>query len=216
MRDRSSRIPFHCFRLLPDKRRPADAIVKRSENHCASSDAPQGRNTGSSPVGCEFLFIAQIHQKSCLVMGLPMTTVTWHFAPRMFRRQVQALTIREICTSPRSPWQNPYAERVISSIRRQCLDHRLALSKRHFRRILGILFDQYHGTPSHLSLYKDTLERLLAQRPDQERIFELIGSAPPSLVCTESTLNGKLTGTTVVRNAANAATNLPQCERYPT
>ena len=46
----------------------------------------------------------------------------------MFRRQVEALKIQEICTAPRTPWQNPYAERVIGSIRRECLDHMIVLA----------------------------------------------------------------------------------------
>ena len=91
----------------------------------------------------------------------------------MFRRQVEALNIREICTAPRSPWQNPYAERVIGSIRRECLDHMIVLGERHLRRILASYFDYYHGARTHLSLYKDTPERRLAQRPEQGRIIEL-------------------------------------------
>ncbi|MEX2123422.1 MAG: integrase core domain-containing protein [Woeseia sp.] len=81
----------------------------------------------------------------------------------MFRRQVEALKIREICTAPRSPWQNPYAERVIGSIRRECLDHMIVLGELHLRRILASYFDYYHGARTHLSLYKDTPERRLAQ-----------------------------------------------------
>lgn len=87
----------------------------------------------------------------------------------MFRRQVEALKVREICTAPRSPWQNPYAERVIGSIRRECLDHMIVLGERHLRRILASYFDYYHGARTHQSLYKDTPERRLAQRPEQGR-----------------------------------------------
>jgi transposase InsO family protein len=91
----------------------------------------------------------------------------------MFRRQVQALKIREICGAPCSLWQNPYAERVIGSIRRECLDDMIALGERHLRRILASYFDYYHRARTHLSLYKDTPERRLALRPGQGRIIEL-------------------------------------------
>ena len=53
-----------------------------------------------------------------------------------FRRQVTALKIQEVPTAPRSPWQNAYAERVIGSIRRECLNHMIVLGERHLRRIL--------------------------------------------------------------------------------
>jgi hypothetical protein len=45
--------------------------------------------------------------------------------------------ITEVITAPRSPWQNPYAERLIGSIRRECLDHVIILSERHLRRVLS-------------------------------------------------------------------------------
>jgi len=49
----------------------------------------------------------------------------------LFRRQVASLKIKEVVTAPRSPWQNPYVERVIGSIRRECLDHTIVLGERH-------------------------------------------------------------------------------------
>jgi transposase InsO family protein len=53
-----------------------------------------------------------------------------------FRHRVRAMGITEVITAPRSPWQNPYAERLIGSIRRECLDHVIILSERHLRRVL--------------------------------------------------------------------------------
>ena len=55
-----------------------------------------------------------------------------------------------------SPWQNPYVERLIGSVRRECLDHSIILNERHLRRILGSYLDYYHGSRTHLSLGKDT------------------------------------------------------------
>ena len=63
--------------------------------------------------------------------------------------------IDEVISAPSSPWQNPYAERVIGSIRRECLDHVIVLGERHLRRILTAYIAYYHGARTHLSLAKD-------------------------------------------------------------
>jgi len=58
-----------------------------------------------------------------------------------FRRRVQALDIEEVLTAPRPPWQNPFVERIIGSIRRECLDHMIVFSESHLRRLLSEYFD---------------------------------------------------------------------------
>jgi transposase InsO family protein len=73
-----------------------------------------------------------------------------------FRRRIAGMGIGEVLSSPFSPWQNPYAERLIGSVRRECLDHMIVLSERHLRRILTAYFTYYHGSRTHLSLKKDT------------------------------------------------------------
>ena len=90
-----------------------------------------------------------------------------------FRRQVQALGMTEILTACRSPWQNPYAERVIGSIRRECLDHVIVLGPRHLKRVLARYADYYNGVRTHLSIYKDSPERRQIQSVDQGRIVAL-------------------------------------------
>jgi len=90
-----------------------------------------------------------------------------------FRRQVTALKIQEVPTAPRSPWQNAYAERVIGSIRRECLNHMIVFGERHLRRILRSYVDYYNETRTHLSLDKDTPEGRPIQRPDQGKVFQL-------------------------------------------
>ncbi len=72
------------------------------------------------------------------------------------RAKVKAMDIEEVVTAPRSSWQNPFVERVIGSIRRECLDHVIVLNERHLRRILASYVDYYHGSRTHLSLEKDT------------------------------------------------------------
>ena len=74
---------------------------------------------------------------------------------KTFRSRVAGMGIKEVLIAPRSPWQNPYAERVIGSVRRECLDHVIILNERHARRILNRYLDYYHGSRTHLSLVKD-------------------------------------------------------------
>jgi len=72
-----------------------------------------------------------------------------------FRHRVKGMRIEEILTAPRSPWQNPFAERLIGSVRRECLDHVVVLGERHLRRVLTAYLAYYHGARTHLSLDKD-------------------------------------------------------------
>ena len=91
----------------------------------------------------------------------------------VFHRQAGALRINQIPTAPQSPWQNPYAERVIGSIRRECLDHTIVLGERHLKRILSSYVDYYNGTRMHLSLDKDAPERRPTQPPELKSVVEL-------------------------------------------
>src|SRR4026209_2631053 len=72
------------------------------------------------------------------------------------RRRIASLGITEVVSSPLSPWQNPYVERVIGSIRRECLDHVIVLNDRHLRRVLRAYLAYYHRSRTHLGLSKDT------------------------------------------------------------
>jgi transposase InsO family protein len=72
-----------------------------------------------------------------------------------FRDRVRVMGIKEVVTAPRSPWQNPYVERLIGSIRRECLDHIIILNEHHLRGVLSQYFQYHHATRTHLSLDKD-------------------------------------------------------------
>jgi len=72
-----------------------------------------------------------------------------------FRSRVEAMGITEVVTAPRSPWQNAYVERVIGSIRRECLDHVVIFNERHLRRVLSSYVEYYRRTRTHLALDKD-------------------------------------------------------------
>jgi putative transposase len=77
----------------------------------------------------------------------------------------RAMGITEVITAPRSPWQNPYVERLIGSIRRECLDHVIILSERHLRRVLSSYFQYHHEARTHLSLDKDCPRPRAVQLP---------------------------------------------------
>ncbi len=72
-----------------------------------------------------------------------------------FRERVKAMGIEEVITAPRSPWQNPFAERLLGTVRRDCLDHVIVLGETHLRRTLTRYFRYYHNFRTHLSLEKD-------------------------------------------------------------
>jgi len=90
----------------------------------------------------------------------------WDEAPRYLIRDrdhafdelaatVKAMGIQEVLTAPRSPWQNPFVERVIGSIRRECLDHVIIFNPRGLRRIVAAYIDYYESSRTHLALNKD-------------------------------------------------------------
>src|SRR3984893_11409410 len=70
-------------------------------------------------------------------------------------RRLRAMGIRDKPIAAASPWQNGFAERLIGSIRRECLDHVIVLSEIHLRRILKSYADYYNGARTHRSLHKD-------------------------------------------------------------
>ena len=74
---------------------------------------------------------------------------------RAFTNRVRAMGIRDRPISPRSPWQNPYVERLIETLRRDCLDHVLIFGERHLWRLLTSYSVYYNETRTHLGLGKD-------------------------------------------------------------
>jgi transposase InsO family protein len=89
-----------------------------------------------------------------------------------FAGQADALGINQVLIAPRSPWQNPYVERVIGSIRRECLDHVVVFNEKHLRRVLRSYFRYYHASRTHLSLGKDAPEPRAVQPPELGRVVE--------------------------------------------
>jgi putative transposase len=79
--------------------------------------------------------------------------------------------IDKVIIAPRSPWQNPYVERCIGSIRRECLDHVIVLGERHLQRLLQQYLHYYHGWRTHLSLAMDCPEPRPVSPPDRGRVI---------------------------------------------
>lgn len=109
----------------------------------------------------------------------------WESAPRYllrdrdgsygepFPQTAQAMQIREVRTAPRSPWQNGYVERLIGSIRRDCLDHVLIFNERGLRRILKSYFGYYERSRTHLSLEKDAPVPRPVQPPSLGKVIAI-------------------------------------------
>jgi len=87
-----------------------------------------------------------------------------------FSKRITGLGIEEVKTAPQSPWQNPFVERLVGSIRRDCLDHVIVLGEAHLRAILKSYFAYYHRARTHLSLGKDAPDQRPVQPPSAGEI----------------------------------------------
>jgi putative transposase len=109
----------------------------------------------------------------------------WDTAPRYLLRdrdrifgqdfvdQVKAMGIKQVLAAPRSPWQRAYVERVIGTIRRECLDHVIVFHQTSLSRPLRLFLDYYHHSRCHLALAKDTPEPRPVQPPKQGRVISV-------------------------------------------
>ena len=91
---------------------------------------------------------------------------------KAFKKRVIADGFEEVLTAARSPWQNPYVERLIGTIRRDCLDDVIVVNERHLRRILADYFTYYHSWRTHLSLEMDCPEPPEIQPASRGRVVE--------------------------------------------
>ena len=106
----------------------------------------------------------------------------WESAPRFllrdrdrifgadFTRQVKEFGIQEVLGAPGVAQQRAYVERVIGTIRRECLDHVIVFNEASLRRQMSFFLKYYHGSRTHLSLVKDTPESRPAQLPESGRV----------------------------------------------
>jgi len=87
-----------------------------------------------------------------------------------FRKRIHAMGIEEVLSAPRSPWQNPFVERLIGKLRRDCLDHVVVLNESHLRRIVTRYMSYYHDWRTHLSLSMDAPNPRVVHPPDRGRV----------------------------------------------
>jgi transposase InsO family protein len=88
-----------------------------------------------------------------------------------FHHRIRTLDMREVLIAPRSPWQTPYVERLIGSIRRECLDHVIIFNEPHLKRLLRTYFSYYHTARTHLALDKQCPEPRSVELPDQGTVI---------------------------------------------
>ena len=93
-----------------------------------------------------------------------------------FQHRIKPISIEEVKTAPRSPWQNPYCERLIGSIRREVLDQVIVLSDRHLRRVLAAYLSYYHRFRTYLSLAMDCPQPRAVEPPEVGKV-----RAPPEV-----------------------------------
>jgi putative transposase len=94
-------------------------------------------------------------------------------SPDKLTMPVQHMGIEEIRIAPRRPWQNPYVERLIGSIRREVLDHVIVLNERHLRRLLQSYFEYYHAYRTHRALEMDCPLPRPVQPPELGPVWEV-------------------------------------------
>jgi putative transposase len=90
-----------------------------------------------------------------------------------FCQRIKNMGIEEVVTAARSPWQNPYAERVIGSIRCECLRHVIVLNERHLKRILQSYLEYYHEDRTHLSLERNSPTRREVEQSERGKVVSL-------------------------------------------
>ena len=90
-----------------------------------------------------------------------------------FQTRVERMGIEEVVTAARSPWQNPYCERLIGSVRRECLNHLIVMSEVHLKRILHSYFDYYHNSRTHLSLDRNSPAPREVEPPERGRVLSV-------------------------------------------
>jgi transposase InsO family protein len=171
-------------RLMPRRRKPPSQTWRTFlENHLGSTVAVDFFAVPTVTCRILFVFIVLAHDRRRIVHVdvTPHPTSAWtrqqlrEAFPNQanarfllhdgdttfdaaFGRSVEAFGLTSVRTAPRSPWQNPYVERVIGSIRRECLDHVIALNQRHLRRVLRAYIAYYQRSRTHLALGKDAPE----------------------------------------------------------
>lgn len=88
----------------------------------------------------------------------------------IFQRRIHTMGLEQVVIAPRAPWQNPFVERLIGSIRRECLDHVIVLNEAHLRRVLRAYLEYYHTARPHQSLGRNSPSPRAVESPPGGRI----------------------------------------------
>jgi putative transposase len=92
---------------------------------------------------------------------------------KMFTNRINGMGIKEVKTAFQSPWQNPYCERLIGSIRRDCLDHIIIFNEQHLQSVLKSYFEYYNQSRCHLSLDQDSPEPRAIEPQEMGKVIAL-------------------------------------------
>ena len=120
-----------------------------------------------------FVTICRILRPGGLRSVVAESVLLKHQLGHYFTARIEGMGIEQVRIAAQSPWQNCYVERVVGSIRRECLNHVVVVSDRHLRRILKSYFRYYHRSRTHLSLGKDAPESREVQRRELGRIVPI-------------------------------------------
>ena len=176
--------PSTVARYLPRPRKPPSQTWRTFlTNHLAQTAAIDFFTVPTATFRVLFVFVVLSHERRRVVhfgvtehptqewtMQQLREAFPWNQAPRYvlrdrdaiygqdFAGMMKGMGMEEVMSAPRSPWQNPYVERIVGSIRRECLDHVIVWNERSLRRSLRNYFAYYHRSRTHLSLGKDSPE----------------------------------------------------------
>ena len=110
---------------------------------------------------------------SGFIMGGPSRRLITGRSQEFFRQRIKHMGIEQAVTAYRAPWQNPYVERLIGSIRRECLNHVIVLNEAHLRRILASYFEYYHESRAHLSLDRNSPIPREVELPERGKVYSI-------------------------------------------
>ena len=159
-------------RYLPRPRKPPSQTWRTFlTNHLAQTAAVDFFTVPTATFRILFVFVVlSHHRRRVLHFG-----VTEHPTQEWTVQQMRDpdMGMEEVLSAPRSPWQNPYVERLLGSIRRECVEHVIVWNRRSLHRILQSYFAYYHSARTHLSLANDAPEPRAVEPPEQGRVIAI-------------------------------------------
>ena len=159
-------------RYLPRPRKPPSQTWRTFlTNHLAQTAAIDFFTVPTATFRILFVFVVlSHHRRRVLHFGVTeYPTQEWTIQ----QMRDPDMGMEEVLSAPRSPWQNPYVERLLGSIRRECVEHVIVWNRRSLHRILQSYFAYYHSARTHLSLAKDAPEPRAVEPPEQGRVIAI-------------------------------------------